>query len=59
MTRRGITTGQRCYLATLLFSIQIYCDFSGYTDIALGLARMMGYELRINFHAALFQPLGG
>jgi alginate O-acetyltransferase complex protein AlgI len=36
-------------LATLLFSVQIYCDFSGYTDIALGLARMMGYELRINF----------
>ena len=41
-------------LATLLFSIQIYCDFSGYTDIALGLARMMGYELRINFMQPYF-----
>ena len=41
--------GAALLLATLLFSIQIYCDFSGYTDIALGLARMMGYELRINF----------
>jgi D-alanyl-lipoteichoic acid acyltransferase DltB (MBOAT superfamily) len=41
--------GSALVLATLLFSIQIYCDFSGYTDIALGLARMMGYELRINF----------
>jgi alginate O-acetyltransferase complex protein AlgI len=41
--------GAALLLATLLFSVQIYCDFSGYTDIALGLARMMGYELRINF----------
>jgi alginate O-acetyltransferase complex protein AlgI len=41
--------GAALVLATFLFSIQIYCDFSGYTDIALGLARMMGYELRINF----------
>ena len=41
--------GAALLLATLLFSIQIYCDFSGYTDIALGIARMMGYELRINF----------
>ncbi len=41
-------------LATLLFSIQIYCDFSGYTDIALGVARMMGYELRINFMQPYF-----
>jgi alginate O-acetyltransferase complex protein AlgI len=41
--------GAALLLATLLFSLQIYCDFSGYTDIALGLARMMGYELRINF----------
>ncbi len=41
--------GVALLLATLLFSVQIYCDFSGYTDIALGLARMMGYELRINF----------
>src|SRR6201996_4148434 len=42
-------SGSALLLATLLFSIQIYCDFSGYTDIGLGLARMMGYELRINF----------
>ena len=36
-------------LATLFFAFQIYCDFSGYTDIAIGAARVMGYELRINF----------
>jgi len=32
-----------------LFAIQIYCDFSGYTDIARGVSRLMGIELRINF----------
>ena len=47
-------SGAALSLATLLFSIQIYCDFSGYTDIALGLARMMGYELRINFMQPYF-----
>jgi alginate O-acetyltransferase complex protein AlgI len=46
--------GAPLILATVLFSIQIYCDFSGYTDIALGLARMMGYELRINFMQPYF-----
>jgi alginate O-acetyltransferase complex protein AlgI len=46
--------GAALLVATLLFSIQIYCDFSGYTDIALGLARMMGYELRINFMQPYF-----
>jgi alginate O-acetyltransferase complex protein AlgI len=47
-------SGSALVLATLLFSVQIYCDFSGYTDIALGLARMMGYELRINFMQPYF-----
>jgi alginate O-acetyltransferase complex protein AlgI len=47
-------SGAGLSLATLLFSLQIYCDFSGYTDIALGLARMMGYELRINFMQPYF-----
>ena len=51
--------GAALVLATVLFSIQIYCDFSGYTDIALGLARMMGYELRINFMQPYFsQSIG-
>ena len=36
-------------LATYLFAIQIYCDFSGYTDIALGAARVMGFNLMVNF----------
>lgn len=37
--------------ATVLFAIQIYCDFSGYSDIARGTARTMGFELMRNFRA--------
>lgn len=36
-------------VATLFFTFQIYCDFSGYSDIALGSARVMGFELMKNF----------
>jgi alginate O-acetyltransferase complex protein AlgI len=36
-------------LATCFCAVQIYCDFSGYSDIALGAARVMGYELIDNF----------
>ncbi len=36
-------------IATTLFAIQIYCDFSGYSDIALGSAKLMGIELSHNF----------
>jgi alginate O-acetyltransferase complex protein AlgI len=51
--------GTALMVATLLFSIQIYCDFSGYTDIALGVARMMGYQLRINFLQPYFSKSPG
>jgi D-alanyl-lipoteichoic acid acyltransferase DltB (MBOAT superfamily) len=37
-------------IATLFFSIQIYCDFSGYSDIAIGAAKVMGYDLMENFN---------
>jgi D-alanyl-lipoteichoic acid acyltransferase DltB (MBOAT superfamily) len=36
-------------LATYFFAFQIYCDFSGYTDIAIGSAQIMGYNLMENF----------
>ena len=40
----------RCHiLATGAFAYQIYCDFSGYSDIAVGAARVMGFELTENF----------
>ncbi len=38
------------WLAVIAYAIQIYCDFSGYSDMALGLARMMGLELPENFN---------
>jgi D-alanyl-lipoteichoic acid acyltransferase DltB (MBOAT superfamily) len=36
-------------IATVLFAAQIYCDFSGYTDIAIGCSRIMGIRLMKNF----------
>lgn len=36
--------------ATVAWAIQIYCDFSGYTDMALGLAKWFGFDLPPNFH---------
>jgi D-alanyl-lipoteichoic acid acyltransferase DltB (MBOAT superfamily) len=33
-----------------MFAFQIYCDFSGYSDIARGMARWMGYEIPLNFN---------
>lgn len=39
------------FLATILFTCQIYADFSGYTDIARGAAKTMGFNLSVNFNA--------
>ncbi|MBL0036636.1 MAG: MBOAT family protein [Flavobacteriales bacterium] len=41
--------GLSLLLATYFFAIQIYCDFSGYADIALGAAKVMGFDLMVNF----------
>ena len=43
-------TGFGIVIASVLFSVQIYCDFSGYTDIAIGCARVMGIRLMQNFN---------
>jgi D-alanyl-lipoteichoic acid acyltransferase DltB (MBOAT superfamily) len=40
--------------AIIFFAIQIYCDFSGYSDIATGAARVMGYDLTKNFDNPYF-----
>ncbi|MBS1619726.1 MAG: MBOAT family protein, partial [Bacteroidetes bacterium] len=37
-------------IATIFFTYQIYCDFSGYSDIAIGSARVMGFKLMRNFN---------
>lgn len=42
-------SGLGVVIATALFAVQIYCDFSGYTDIATGCARIMGIRLMKNF----------
>lgn len=42
-------SGSTLVLGALFFTIQIYCDFSGYTDIALGTARLFGFRLLRNF----------
>jgi alginate O-acetyltransferase complex protein AlgI len=41
-------------VATLFFAFQIYCDFSGYSDIAIGAARVMGFNLMENFRRPYF-----
>lgn len=43
--------GVETIVATVLFAFQIYCDFSGYSDIAIGAARTMGFDLMKNFNS--------
>lgn len=47
-------TGLSLLLATIFFAFQIYCDFSGYSDIAIGAARVMGFKLMTNFNRPYF-----
>jgi alginate O-acetyltransferase complex protein AlgI len=46
--------GANLVVATVFFAIQIYCDFSGYSDIAIGSARVMGFKLMTNFNRPYF-----
>jgi D-alanyl-lipoteichoic acid acyltransferase DltB (MBOAT superfamily) len=46
----GETPGPVLATATIFFAFQIYCDFSGYCDIAIGSARIFGIDLMINFN---------
>jgi D-alanyl-lipoteichoic acid acyltransferase DltB (MBOAT superfamily) len=48
-TYHGLTTLVGAYL----FTIQLYFDFSGYTDMAIGIAKMLGYDLKENFNLPL------
>src|ERR1051325_9198543 len=47
-------SGTSLLLGTYFFAIQIYCDFSGYSDIARGVSRMFGIELMKNFETPYF-----
>jgi alginate O-acetyltransferase complex protein AlgI len=44
------------WAAALAYAIQVYCDFSGYTDMALGCARLLGYRLTKNFDRPYLSP---
>lgn len=44
-------TGFENLMATYAYAMQIYCDFSGYTDIAIGLALLLGFRLPLNFNS--------
>lgn len=46
----GHQSGPALAIATLCFAYQIYCDFSGYSDIAIGAARVLGVRLSMNFN---------
>ena len=47
-------SGLALWIAAFLFTFQIYCDFSGYSDIAIGCARLFGINLRRNFDVPYF-----
>lgn len=49
-------TGVPLIAASLLFAYQVYCDFSGYSDIAIGAAQVMGFRLVDNFNKPFFYP---
>ena len=42
-------TGVQAFMGVLGYTMQIYCDFSGYSDMAIGLALIMGFDLGLNF----------
>ncbi len=50
----GQHTGISIITATIFFAFQIYCDFSGYSDMAIGAARVMGFKLMTNFNRPYF-----
>ncbi len=50
----GAYHGLPVVIATIFFAFQIYCDFSGYSDIAIGAAQVMGFRLMDNFNRPYF-----
>ena len=50
----GNSVGIMVALGTIAFGFQIYCDFSGYSDIARGVASLLGFELMVNFNLPYF-----
>lgn len=46
----SVSNGMQIFVALMFFGVQIFCDFSGYTDIAIGSARLLGINLIENFN---------
>jgi len=44
------------WLASIAYALQVYCDFSGYSDMAMGLAYLLGYHLATNFNMPFLSP---
>ncbi len=53
-SNHALHDGSTLLLASMLFSVQIYADFSGYSDMAIGLARMLGFSFQPNFATPYF-----
>ncbi len=56
MAEGGSVTLFEAWIAAFAFAFQIYFDFSGYSDMAVGLARMAGYQLPVNFNSPFKMP---
>jgi alginate O-acetyltransferase complex protein AlgI len=53
-THYGANSGLTLITGAIAFSLQIYCDFSGYSDIAIGTAKLLGFEVLSNFRFPYF-----
>ena len=54
----GTYSGGVLLLGLIYFSFQIYCDFSGYSDMAIGTSKLFGFELMSNFKFLFFRDIG-
>lgn len=52
-------SGITCFVASVMYSIQIYCDFAGYSLIALGVGNTLGFDLTNNFNRPYFSSSVG
>lgn len=47
-------TGGEALIAVYAYAFQIYCDFSGYSDVAKGIAKLLGFDVMVNFNLPYF-----
>jgi alginate O-acetyltransferase complex protein AlgI len=52
----GLYSGATIWIGVVAYTLQIYCDFSGYSDMAVGTAKMVGYDLPENFRMPYLSP---